>query len=252
MIKRIKKNVQDAHEAIRPTSLKYTPQFVKPYLDEPQFKLYDLIWKRFVACQMESARLETTTISISADEYVFKSSGTAILFDGFMAIYDEDIEDNIDQNGNNGLIPVGLIKNQMLGLKEIAPIQHFTKPPARFTESSLIKELESKLECALPQDYRDFLLTTNGFDGFIGDFYAVFESVDRISECTKDNCSEFFPWAIYIGTNGNLEMFVMDKRTNPYTYGLLPFIADDNDFIPLSKDFERFILRLFEDKVFTK
>jgi len=92
---------------------------------------------------MESARLETTTISISADEYVFKSSGTAILFDGFMAIYDEDIEDNIDQNGNNGLIPVGLTINQMLGLKEIIPNQHFTKPPARFTESSLIKELES-------------------------------------------------------------------------------------------------------------
>jgi len=138
-----KKNVQDAHEAIRPTSLKYTPQFVKPYLDEPQFKLYDLIWKRFVACQMESARLETTTISISADEYVFKSSGTSILFDGFMAIYDEDIEDNSDSNGNGGLIPVGLIKNQVLGLKEIIPNQHFTKPPARFTESSLIKELES-------------------------------------------------------------------------------------------------------------
>jgi DNA topoisomerase-1 len=135
--------VQDAHEAIRPTSLKYTPQFVKPYLDEPQFKLYDLIWKRFVACQMESARLETTTISISADEYVFKSSGTAILFDGFLAIYDEDIDDNNDQNGNSGLIPVGLTKNQMLDLKEITPNQHFTKPPARFTESSLIKELES-------------------------------------------------------------------------------------------------------------
>ena len=138
-----KKNVQDAHEAIRPTSLKYTPQFVKPYLDEPQFKLYDLIWKRFVACQMESAKLETTTISISADEYVFKCSGTSILFDGFLAIYDEDVEDSIDQNGSNGLIPVGLTKNQILGLKEIIPNQHFTKPPARFTESSLIKELES-------------------------------------------------------------------------------------------------------------
>jgi DNA topoisomerase-1 len=138
-----KKNVQDAHEAIRPTSLKYTPQFVKPYLDEPQFKLYDLIWKRFVACQMESARLETTTVSIAADEYVFKSSGTSILFDGFLAIYDEDLDDNNDQNGNAGLIPVGLLKGQKMGLKEIFPNQHFTKPPARFTESSLIKELES-------------------------------------------------------------------------------------------------------------
>jgi DNA topoisomerase-1 len=138
-----KKNVQDAHEAIRPTSLKYTPQFVKPYLDEPQFKLYDLIWKRFVACQMESARLETTTVSISADEFVFKSSGTSILFDGFLAIYDEDLDENNDQNVNGGLIPIGLLKDQKMGLKEIFPNQHFTKPPARFTESSLIKELES-------------------------------------------------------------------------------------------------------------
>jgi len=122
-------------------------------------------------------------------------------------------------------------------------------PPATNIQ---IKELESKLECALPQDYKDFLLTTNGFDGFIGDFYVVFESVDKISECTKDTCSEFFPWSIYIGTNGNLEMFVMDKRTSPYTYGLLPFIASDNDFIPLSNDFENFIKRLFDDMVFTK
>jgi len=121
-------------------------------------------------------------------------------------------------------------------------------PPATNTQ---IKELESKLECALPQDYKDFLLTTNGFDGFIGDFYAVFEPVDKIFECTENNCSEFFPWAIYIGSNMNLEMFVIDKRTNPYTYGLLPFIADDEDFIPLSNDFESFIKRLFDDNMFT-
>jgi DNA topoisomerase I len=138
-----KKNVQDAHEAIRPTSLKYTPDFVKEYLDEAQFKLYDLIWKRFIACQMESARLETTTVSISADEYTFRSSGTTILFDGFLTLYDEDIEDSTDQNGNGGLIPAGLEVNQKMDLTELTPNQHFTKPPARYTESSLIKELEN-------------------------------------------------------------------------------------------------------------
>lgn len=138
-----KKNVQDAHEAVRPTSLKYTPEFVKPFLDEAQFKLYDLIWKRFVACQMESARLETTTVSISADEFVFRASGTTVLFDGFQTLYDETIEDTTDQNGNGGLIPAGLEINQKMNLKEITPNQHFTKPPARFTESTLIKELES-------------------------------------------------------------------------------------------------------------
>jgi DNA topoisomerase I len=138
-----KKHVQDAHEAIRPTSLKYTPEFVKEFLDEAQFKLYDLIWKRFIACQMESARMETTTVSISADEFVFRSSGTTILFDGFLTLYDEVVEDMSDQNGNSGLIPAGLEINQKLNLEQLTSNQHFTKPPPRYTESSLIKELES-------------------------------------------------------------------------------------------------------------
>jgi DNA topoisomerase-1 len=138
-----KKNVQDAHEAIRPTSLKYTPEFVKPFLDEAQFKLYDLIWKRFIASQMESARLETTTVSIKADEYLFKSSGTTILFDGFLTLYDETTEDTSDENGNGGKIPAGLVVDQKVLLDELAKNQHFTKPPPRFTESSLIKELEN-------------------------------------------------------------------------------------------------------------
>jgi len=138
-----KKNVQDAHEAIRPTSLKYTPEFVKEYLDKDQFRLYELIWKRFIACQMESARMETTTVSISADEYIFRSSGTTILFDGFLILYDEDIEDSNDQNGNGLLIPVGLNVNQKLKLEQLSSNQHFTKPLPRYTESSLIKELES-------------------------------------------------------------------------------------------------------------
>jgi DNA topoisomerase-1 len=139
-----KKNVQDAHEAVRPTSLKYTPDFVKPFLDEAQYKLYDLIWKRFIACQMESARLETSTVSIKIDKYLFKSSGTTILFDGFLKLYDEDNEETNDSNGNgSGLIPANLSIDQKLNLEEINPNQHFTKPPPRFTESTLIKELEA-------------------------------------------------------------------------------------------------------------
>lgn len=137
-----KKNVQDAHEAIRPTSLTLTPEYVKPFLDEAQFKLYELIWKRFVACQMEVAKLETTTVSIKADEYVFRASGTAVLFDGFQKLYDETSEDANDENGN-GKIPAGLQLEQKLKLSELTPNQHFTKPPARYTESTLIKELES-------------------------------------------------------------------------------------------------------------
>ncbi|MFA3781900.1 type I DNA topoisomerase [Melioribacteraceae bacterium 4301-Me] len=140
-----KKHVQDAHEAIRPTSLKYTPEYVKPFLSNDQYKLYELIWKRFIACQMESAVLEVTTVFIKADEFIFRASGTAIQFPGFLAIYDESSEDSNGNNANeNGQLPIGLYRNQELQLKELKKIQSFTKPPARYTESSLIKELESK------------------------------------------------------------------------------------------------------------
>ena len=144
--KKNKKNVQDAHEAIRPTSLKYTPEFVKEFLDDAQFKLYELIWKRFIASQMESAILETTTVSISADEYTFRASGTSIKFDGFLTLYDETVEEFTDNNSNgngSGILPSGLDKDQKMKLNDLEKKQHFTKPPPRYTESSLIKELEN-------------------------------------------------------------------------------------------------------------
>lgn len=143
-----KVNVQDAHEAIRPTSIKYTPEFVKPYLDKKSFAVYELIWKRFIASQMSQAELEVTVIEIKADEFLFKAFGSAILFNGFLQVYEESVE--IKENSaekeeeRNEIIPAGLEKNDQLVLNELTRTQHFTKPPARFTESSLIKELENK------------------------------------------------------------------------------------------------------------
>ncbi|MFC2135733.1 type I DNA topoisomerase [Bacteroidota bacterium] len=139
-----KQNVQDAHEAIRPTSVKYTPEFVKPHVSEEQFKLYELIWKRFIASQMEAAILETTTVSVKADEFIFRSSGTVVKFDGFMKVYDENGEDSNQNDNGEIFLPAGLEENQNLLLNSLDKIQHFTKPPPRFTESTLIKDLESK------------------------------------------------------------------------------------------------------------
>ena len=102
----------------------------------------------------------------------------------------------------------------------------------------------------LPNDYKDFLKFTNGFDGLVNEFVVCFDPVDKICQSTQINCAEFFPWAIYIGTNGNLEMFVIDKRQTPYQFGLLPYIADDSDFIALGNTFEKFIKRLYDDTVF--
>ncbi len=146
--KKNKANVQDAHEAIRPTSLKYSPEFVKKFLDNKSYKLYELIWRRFIASQMNPAILETTVVEITSDEFLFKAFGSAVKFNGFMQIYEEIIEqkENAEEKEEyrNETIPLGLEKNQKLSLDELKKTQHFTKPPARFTESSLIKELESK------------------------------------------------------------------------------------------------------------
>lgn len=138
-------NVQDAHEAIRPTSVRYTPEFVKPYLDDKQYKLYELIWKRFTACQMNPAILEVTTVEVEAGDYLFRASGTAIKFDGFMQVYDETSEEAapVRDEGENDSIPLGLEKAQRIDLIDLNKTQHFTKPPARYSESTLIKELES-------------------------------------------------------------------------------------------------------------
>ncbi len=83
MTKKNKANVQDAHEAIRPTNVQYSPEFVKPYLDKKSFQLYEIIWKRFVASQMAQALMETTVVEISSDEFLFKAFGSAIKFNGF-------------------------------------------------------------------------------------------------------------------------------------------------------------------------
>lgn len=137
-----KKNVQDAHEAIRPTSVLYSPDRVKNYLNKDQMKLYELIWLRFLASQMESARVETTAVLISSGRYTFRTSGTVIKFDGFLRIYEEASDDVTDNNEKN-ILPEGLEKEDLLALEKLAKEQHFTKPPARFSESTLIKELEN-------------------------------------------------------------------------------------------------------------
>lgn len=156
-----KPNVQDAHEAIRPTNLKYTPEFVKQYLSKEQFKLYELIWNRFLACQMNPAKFEQTSLDISGGDFLFRASGSTLLFRGFLAVYDENgeqiqEEEDIDEKTNR--IPMGLFENQNLALDEIQKNQHFTKPPPRFSESTLVKELDN-LGIGRPSTYASIIST---------------------------------------------------------------------------------------------
>ena len=138
---------QDAHEAIRPTSVQRTPQSLKPYLSPEQHRLYDLIWKRFVASQMNPAVLDVTTIDISADEYLFRATGSILKFDGFMRLYREGRDDNRTETGRDdetdAILPV-LEIGERLDLRKLTPKQHHTQPPPRYTEATLVKALEEK------------------------------------------------------------------------------------------------------------
>jgi DNA topoisomerase-1 len=132
------KRAQEAHEAIRPTKASLKPEDVKGYLSADEFKLYDLIWKRFVASQMKSAELSVTTAKIKAGKFLFQATGSQVVFDGFLVLY-ADRQNNKDEN----ILPV-LAEQERLNLIDLIPSQHFTKPPARFSDASLVKFLEER------------------------------------------------------------------------------------------------------------
>jgi DNA topoisomerase-1 len=144
-----RKGAQEAHEAIRPTSIDLEPDKVKNYLDKDQWALYKLIWDRFVASQMASAVFLQTTVEIKADEAIFTSVGTIPTFQGFMALYVEGEDNNLsadrkdEKEDAEKRLPV-LSEGEVLELLGLTPRQHFTQPPPRFSEATLIKELEEK------------------------------------------------------------------------------------------------------------
>ena len=133
-----KKNSQDGHEAIRPTMIELTPQKVKENLSPEQYKVYKLVWDRFVACQMANALLNTVSVDIAVGRHNFKSSGFVVQFDGFTALYTEATDGDEEESTR---LPE-LTQGEELKPIEIMPNQHFTQPPARYTEATLIKELE--------------------------------------------------------------------------------------------------------------
>ena len=140
---RSRKGAQDAHEAIRPTNLAYPPESVKRHLDRDTFRLYDLIWKRFIACQMAPALFDETTVDVTAGSYLFQAKGEIETFAGWHRAYTEGQEDKEDKEFPHGAIPE-LSDGTELSLVDMNLKQNFTKPRPRYTESSLIKEMEDK------------------------------------------------------------------------------------------------------------
>ncbi|HNR01294.1 MAG TPA: type I DNA topoisomerase [Anaerolineaceae bacterium] len=156
-------SAQEAHEAIRPTSVLRQPDRIKEYLSPEQFKLYQLIWQRFVASQMESAVYDTISVDVTAagreHNYLFRASGSTIKFPGFLIVYEETVdEDQKTEESENVRIPAGLVEGQTQHLQRLLPEQHFTQPPPRYTEATLVQVLE-EYGIGRPSTYAPILST---------------------------------------------------------------------------------------------
>ncbi len=155
-----RKGAQEAHEAIRATSAELSPKVVAPYLSKDQLALYTLIWKRFIACQMSPAILNKTQVEISAGKAVFRANGSVVLFKGFTTLYEEGSNNAGAGKDQETLLPP-LRKDQTLDLIKLDPAQHFTQPPPRFTEATLIKALEEN-GIGRPSTYATILANISG------------------------------------------------------------------------------------------
>ena len=192
-----KKKIQDAHEAIRPTYVDLTPTMVKEDLSREQFRLYQLIWKRFVASRMENVKYETTSIKIDAGEYRFTSSASKIVFDGFMSVYTA-----ADDKEEKSAMLKSISMYSELTLNELNPAQHFTQPPAHFTEASLVKTLED-LGIGRPSTYAPTIST------IIARRYVAKENknlyVTEIGEVVNGIMKESFSSIVDFNFTANLE-----------------------------------------------
>ncbi|PRR84188.1 type I DNA topoisomerase [Clostridium vincentii] len=200
-----KKNIQDGHEAIRPTYIEISPEVAKVSLTPEQFKLYSLIWKRFMASQMATCILNTNSIDILNGEYKFKASGSVVEFDGFMKLYDYMIE----EEETSVLLP-NLEEGEVLESNSIDKVQHFTQPQARFTEASFVKLMEEKgigrpstyvptISTLLSRDYvhrekKNLIPTELGFivNNIVSEFFEQIVDVDFTAEMERklDNVEE--------------------------------------------------------------
>ncbi len=218
--KNSKKKIQDAHEAIRPTDITMSPVFIKDSLSRDQFRLYQLIWKRFVASQMSNAVYETTAVKIAAGKYRFNVSASKIKFDGFMSVYKE-AEDNEESNS----LVKSIDENSVLKLKNINTAQHFTQPPAHYTEASLVKTLE-ELGIGRPSTYAPTITT------IIARHYVAKENknlyVTELGEAVNNIMKKAFPTIVDVNFTANMESLLdgVGEGTVPWKEVVRNFYPD--------------------------
>ena len=192
------KKAQDAHEAIRPTDVTRTPTMLKESLSRDQFRLYQLIWKRFVASRMEAAKYETMSVRIKGGEYWFTVSASRISFDGFMSVYVQEE----DEKKDSGAHLKNLEKDMVLTLGEFQKEQHFTQPPAHYTEASLVKTLE-ELGIGRPSTYAPTITT------IINRRYVAKENknlyITELGEVVNNMMKQAFPSIVDVNFTANME-----------------------------------------------
>ncbi|MBX5437481.1 MAG: type I DNA topoisomerase [Alicyclobacillaceae bacterium] len=192
---------QDAHECIRPTSVRRDPESLQPFLNKDQYRLYKLIWERFVASQMSAAVLDTTTVEIAANGAWFRASGSIVKFPGFMTIYTEGQDDSAVDEGDNRILPP-LEEGMVLPEPTVIPEQHFTQPPPRYSESSLVKAME-ELGIGRPSTYAPTIET------ILKRGYVVYEQKrfvpTELGEIVVDLLVQHFQQLIDVDFTANLE-----------------------------------------------
>lgn len=195
--------IQDAHEAIRPTNIRYTPAELKDSLSRDQFRLYQLIWKRFTASRMSNARYETTSVKIDARNHRFTVAASKLAYDGFMSVYRDDEDEKQESN----TLVKDITKNTQLKLSEFEPKQHFTQPPAHYTEASLVRALE-ELGIGRPSTYAPTITT------ILARRYVVKEDknlyVSELGEVVNNMMKDAFPSIVDVNFTANLET-LLDK-----------------------------------------
>jgi DNA topoisomerase I len=186
-----KKKVQDAHEAIRPTSVWHTPEKVASALNKDQLALYALIWRRFVASQMQPALIDQKSVAIRSDVYTFNVSGSSIKFPGFMALY-QTVDQEAESQRRQQALPE-LKAGDKVDLKKITPKQHFTQPPPRFSEASLVKELEEN-GIGRPSTYATILSTIRekGYVDLVKGYFHPSELGFIVNDLLVENFPEVF------------------------------------------------------------
>ena len=218
--KNSKNKIQDAHEAIRPTYIELTPTIVKEDLSRDQFRLYQLIWRRFVASRMQNAKYETTSVKIDAGEYRFTSAASKLVFDGFMSVYTTEE----DKNEKTTMLK-SLSKESKLTLTDLEKGQHFTQPPAHFTEASLVKTLE-ELGIGRPSTYAPTIST------IIARRYIAKENknlyVTEIGEIVNNIMKESFSSIVDFHFTANLEALLdcVEDGTVPWKTVVSNFYPD--------------------------